>query len=309
MRVFVAGASGAVGRPLVAELVRAGHAVVGMTRSEKSAAAIRAAGAESVVCDVFDKAALARAVAAAAPQAVVHELTALPARVDPRRVERDLAATNRVRTEGTRNLIDAAASVKSVRRFVAQSIAFAYEPGPTLRVESDPLFQTPPPTFAPALAAVRALEAQVGALPHGVVLRYGYFYGPGTAYAADGSFHEDVRRRRVPIAGAGSGVFSFIHVEDAAAATCAALAASAVGTFNVVDDEPAPLRDWLPEYAKTIGARKPWRVPGFLARLAAGPYGAYLLLHQPGASNAKAKRELGWAPRRASWRQGFATAG
>jgi len=206
-------------------------------------------------------------------------------------------------------LIDAAASVKSVRRFVAQSIAFAYEPGPTLRVESDPLFQAPPPAFAPALAAVRSLETQVGALPHGMVLRYGYFYGPGTAYAADGSFHEDVRRRRVPIAGAGSGVFSFIHVEDAAAATCAALAASAVGTFNVVDDEPAPLRDWLPEYAKEIGAPKPWRVPGFIARLAAGPYGAYLLLHQPGASNAKAKRELSWAPRRASWRQGFAAAG
>jgi len=305
MRVFVAGASGVIGRPLVAELVRAKHVVVGMTRSESAAAAIRAAGAESVVCDVFDRDALARAVAAAAPDAIVHELTAIPARVDPRRVERDLAATNRLRTEGTRNLIDAAASVKSVRRFVAQSIAFAYEPGPTLRVESDPLFQAPPPAFAPIIAAVRSVETQVGALPHGVVLRYGYFYGPGTAYAADGSFAADVRRRRVPIAGAGSGVFSFIHVEDAAAATCAALESSATGTFNIVDDEPAPLRDWLPEYAKTIGAPKPWRVPGFLARLAAGPYGAYLLLHQPGASNAKAKRELSWAPRRASWRQGF----
>jgi len=309
MRVFVAGASGAIGRPLLAVLKGAGHSVVALTRSAAKADALRAAGAEPMVGDVFDRAALAQLVAAAAPDAIVHELTAIPARIDPRRVERDLAATNRLRTEGTRNLIDAAASVKSVRRFVAQSIAFAYEPGPTLRVESDPLFQAPPPAFAPALAAVRSLETQVGALPHGMVLRYGYFYGPGTAYAADGSFHEDVRRRRVPIAGAGSGVFSFIHVEDAAAATCAALAASAVGTFNVVDDEPAPLRDWLPEYAKEIGAPKPWRVPGFIARLAAGPYGAYLLLHQPGASNAKAKRELSWAPRRASWRQGFAAAG
>jgi nucleoside-diphosphate-sugar epimerase len=308
MRVFVAGASGAIGRPLLAALKHAGHTVVALTRSAAKVDKLRAAGAEPVVGDVFDAAGLARLVAAAAPDAVVHELTSIPDRVDPRRVARDLAATNRVRTEGTRNLIEAASAVKSVRRFVAQSIAFAYEPGATLRVESDPLVQDPPPAFAPVLAAVRSLEAQVGALPHGVVLRYGYFYGPGTAYAADGSFAADVKRRRVPIAGAGSGVFSFVHVEDAAAATCAALAASAVGTFNVVDDEPAALRDWLPEYAKTIGAPKPWRVPGLLARLAAGPYGAYLLLRQPGASNAKAKRALAWTPRRASWREGFAEA-
>jgi nucleoside-diphosphate-sugar epimerase len=308
MRVFVAGASGAIGRPLLAALKRGGHSVVALTRSAAKADALRAAGAEPVVGDVFDRDALARLVSAAAPDAVVHELTAIPPRVDPRRVARDLAATNRVRTEGTRHLIDAAAAVKSVRRFVAQSIAFAYEPGPTLRVESDPLFQAPPPAFAPIIAAVRSLEAQVGALPHGVVLRYGYFYGPGTAYAADGSLHADVKRLRAPIPGAGSGVFSFLHVEDAAAATLAALESSAAGTFNVVDDEPAPLRDWLPVYAASIGAPRPWRVPGFVARLFGGPYGAHLALHQPGASNAKAKRELGWTPRRRSWRAGFAEA-
>jgi hypothetical protein len=186
--------------------------------------------------------------------------------------------------------------------------AFAYEPAPTLRVESDPLYEAPPRDLEGVLAAVRSLEAQVGALPHGVVLRYGYFYGPGTAYAADGSLHADAKRRRVPIAGAGSGVFSFVHVEDAAAATLAALESSAAGTFNIVDDDPAAVRDWVPVYAAAIGAPKPWRVPGFIARLLGGPYGAYLALHQPGASNAKAKRELGWTPRRASWRMGFAEA-
>jgi nucleoside-diphosphate-sugar epimerase len=256
------------------------------------------------VGDVLDAAGIARAVAAAAPDAVVHELTAIPPRVDPKKVARDLAPTNRLRTEGTRNLVAAAAAVKSVRRFVAQSVAFAYEPGPALRVESDPLIVKPPTGFSDVVGALHSLESQVGALPHGVVLRYGYFYGPGTGYARDGSFHDDVMRRRVPIAGAGSGVFSFIHVEDAAEATVAALERGS-GTFNVVDDEPAPLKEWLPEYARHIGARPPWHVPGLLARLAAGPYGEFLLLKQSGASNAKARRELAWAPRRASWRQGF----
>ena len=306
MRVFLAGSSGAIGRPLIAALVRAGHSVVALTRSEAKCAALRAAGAEPVVGDVFDAAGLARAVAAAAPDAVVHELTAIPPRIDPKNVARDLAATNRLRSEGTRNLVAAAAAAPSVRRFVAQSVAFAYEPGATLRVESDPLVVKPPAGFTEVVAALRSLESQVGALDHGqgVVLRYGYFYGPGTAYARDGSFHDDVMRRRVPIAGAGSGVFSFIHVDDAAAATCAALERGS-GIYNVVDDEPAPLKEWLPEYARLIGARPPWHVPGLLARLGAGAYGEFLLLKQSGASNAKARRELAFTPSRASWRQGF----
>lgn len=305
MRVFVAGASGAIGRPLLAALRRAGHSVVALTRSAAKVDALRVAGAEPVVGDALDAAAVERAVTAAAPDAIVHELTAIPHRIDPRRVDRDLAATNRLRIDGTRHLIAAAARVRSVRRFVAQSVAFAYEAGPGLRVEGDPLVQAPPPAFAPVLDAVRSLETQVGALPHGVVLRYGYFCGPGTVYARGGSFHDDVLRRRIPLPGAASGVFSFLHVEDAADATCAALASTATGTFNVCDDEPAALRDWLPAYAAAIGARPPWRVPGFLARLGAGPYGVHLLLRQPGASNAKARRELAWAPRHASWRQGL----
>lgn len=309
MRVFVAGSSGAIGRPLIAALARAGHAVVALTRVESKTAALREAGAEPVVGDVFDAPGLARALAKAAPDAVIHQLTAIPPRIDPRKVERDLAATNRVRDEGTRNLIAAAVAAKSVRRFVAQSVAFAYEPGPGLRVESDPFVREPPAGFGPVIAALRSLESQVGALERegvrGVVLRYGYFYGPGTAYARGGSFHDDVMQRRVPIAGAGSGVFSFVDVEDAAAATCAALERGG-GAINVVDDEPAPVKDWLPEYARIIGAKPPWHVPGLLARFAAGPYGDYLLLKQPGASNAKARRELQWSPRRASWRQGFA---
>jgi nucleoside-diphosphate-sugar epimerase len=305
MRVFVAGSSGAIGRPLIAALARAGHSVVALTRSEAKCAALRAGGAEPVVGDVLDAAGIARAVAAAAPDAIVHELTAIPPRIDPKNVARDLAATNRLRSEGTRNLVAAAAAAKSVRRFVAQSVAFAYQPAPALRVESDPLLVEPPTGFSDVVDALRSLESQVGALPDGVVLRYGYFYGPGTAYARGGSFHDDVMRRRVPIAGAGSGVFSFVHVEDAADATVAALERGS-GTFNVVDDEPAPLKEWLPEYALRIGARPPWRVPGLLARLAAGPYGEFLLLKQSGASNAKARRELAWSPRRASWRQGFA---
>lgn len=304
MRVFVAGSTGAVGRPLVAALLRAGHSVVALTRSESKCASLRAAGAEPVVGDVLDAAALTRAVAAAAPDAIVHELTAIPPRIDPKKISRDLAATNRLRTEGTRNLVAAAAAAPSVRRFVAQSVAFAYEPAPGLRVESDPLVKRPPAGFTEVVEALRSLESQVGALPHGVVLRYGYFYGSGTAYARDGSFHDDVMHRRVPIAGGGSGVFSFLHVEDAAAATCAALERGS-GIYNVVDDEPAPLKEWLPEYARLIGARPPWHVPGLLARLGAGPYGEFLLLKQSGASNAKARRELAFTPSRASWRQGF----
>lgn len=309
MRVFVAGSSGAIGRPLIAALARAGHSVVALTRSESKSAALRAAGAEPVVGDVFDQSGLARAVAAAAPDAIVHELTAIPPRIDPRHVDRDLAATNRLRDEGTRNLIAAAAAAQSVRRFVAQSVAFAYEPGPALRVEGDPLVVRPPAGFDSVIGALRSLESQVGALERenirGVVLRYGYFYGSGTVYARGGSFHDDVMHRRIPIPGAGSGLFSFVHVEDAADATCAALERGG-GTINVVDDDPAPLKEWLPEYARLIGAKPPWRVPGLLARLVAGPYGDYLLLKQPGASNAKARRELEWSPRRASWRQGFA---
>ena len=306
MRVFVAGASGAIGRPLVPLLVAAGHEVTGTTRSQERAELIAAAGATPAVVDALDAAALRRAVEAAGPEVVVHELTALPDRFDPRR--RDIYdATNRVRREGTRNLLDAARAA-GARRFVCQSIAFAYAPGPEpeIKDEEAPLSLGAPPPFGEGVRALAEMERAVLEADglEGVVLRYGWFYGPGTYYAEDGSMTADVRRRRFPIVGRGVGLFSFIHVDDAAAATVAAVERGGPGIYNIVDDEPAGQRDWLPVYAEAIGAPRPRRVPVWLARLVAGKMASAINL-QPGASNAKAKRELGWTPRWASWREGF----
>jgi nucleoside-diphosphate-sugar epimerase len=305
MRVFVAGASGALGRPLVRQLVAAGHAVTGMTRREERAGEIRAAGATAVVCDVFDAEALRAAVAAAAPEAVVHALTAIPERIDWK--ADPLAATNRVRIEGTRHLIDAAVAA-GARRIVAESVAFLYAPrGEWVKGEDAELFVGGPEPFGAAVDALLDLERQVlqAECMEGVVLRFGNFYGPGTAFAADGSQGEEARRRRLPIVGKGTGTFSFIHVEDAAAATVAALESEAAGIFNVVDDEPAPMREWVPVYAEALGAKAPRHVPAWLARLLVGRGVARNAVELRGASNAKAKRELDWQPRYASWRQGF----
>ena len=309
MRVFVAGASGAIGRPLIRQLVGAGHEVTGMTRREERAAEIRARGAEAAVCDVFDREALEAAVAGSAPDVVVHELTSLPSRFDFR--DPNLYdATNRVRTEGTRNLIDAARAA-GARRLVAQSISFVYEPqGDWVKDEEAPVMGNAPGAFGAALEAMFDLERQVlGAEGlDGLVLRYGFFYGPGTAYAADGYYAEEVRRRRFPVVGRGEGTFSFVHVDDAASATIAAVERGTPGIYNVCDDEPAPMRDWVPAFAGAIGAKRPFRVPAFLARLVAGPAAAAMATQTRGASNAKAKRELGWQPRYASWRGGFGEA-
>jgi nucleoside-diphosphate-sugar epimerase len=305
MRVFVAGASGALGRPLVLQLIDAGHEVTGMTRREERAAEVRAAGAAAVVCDVFDSGALNEAVAAARPEAVVHALTALPSHFKPR--SDYLAATNRVRSEGTRNLL-AAASAAGARRIVAESVAFFYEPeSGWVKDETAPLFVDPPGRFAAGRDALASLEGQaIGAEGlEGLVLRCGWFYGPGTYYDHGGSVAEETLKRRNPVVGAGTGTFSFVHVEDAAAAFVAALDRGAPGIYNVVDDEPAPLREWLPVYAEALGAKPPRRVPAWLARLAAGPDLAGAALEMRGASNAKAKRELGWEPAHPSWRQGF----
>jgi 2-alkyl-3-oxoalkanoate reductase len=307
VRVFVAGASGAIGGPLVRQLVAAGHAVTGMTRREERAEAIRAAGARAVVCDVFDRAALDAAVRGAEPEAVIHELTALPARLDYRAKDDPLAPTNRLRGEGTRNLL-AAARAAGARRLVAESVAFFYAPeGDWIKDEEAPLYRDAPPPFGDAAAALADLERQVlGAEDiEGLVLRYGWLYGPGTYYAPDGSLTEDAMRRRAPVVGKGGGTFSFVHVEDAAAATVAALERGAPGAYNVVDDEPAPLREWAPAFAAAVGARKPLRVPAWLARLLAGPGAVAMATQLRGASNAKAKRELGWQPSYPSWRQGF----
>jgi nucleoside-diphosphate-sugar epimerase len=305
VKVFVAGASGALGRPLLRRLLAAGHEVTGMTRREERAAEIRAAGAEAVVCDVFDADALREAVAAARPEAVVHALTALPPRFNPR--SDYLAATNLVRTEGTRNLVGAAHSA-GARRIVAESVAFFYEPeGSWIKDEKAPLFVDPPGRFAAGRDALVELEQRVTGADgiEGVVLRCGWFYGPGTYHERGGSIAEETLKRRNPIVGAGTGTFSFVHIDDAAAAFVAALDRGAPGTYNVVDDEPAPLREWLPVYAEALGAKPPRRVPAWLARRVAGKDLASAALEMRGASNAKAKRELGWEPAHPSWRQGF----
>lgn len=309
MNVFVAGASGAIGRPLIPRLIAAGHRVTGMTRREDRAEPIRAAGADCVICDVFDAEALAHAVTSARPEVVVHELTALPARLDLRD-EKVYEANNRIRDEGTRNLV-AAARAAGARRMVAQSIAFMYTPtgGPVKR-EDDPVFEEAPGGFGTAVRATMSLERQVlGAEGlEGLVLRYGFFYGPGTSYAPDGHQAGEVRRRRFPVVGRGDAVFSFIQVDDAAAATVAAVERGSPGVYNVTDDEPAPLREWLPAYADALGAKRPLRVPKLIARLVAGRDATTFATQLRGASNEKAKRELGWQPRYASWRQGFSEA-
>jgi 2-alkyl-3-oxoalkanoate reductase len=306
MRVFVAGASGAIGRPLVPKLIDAGHEVTGMTRSEERAERLRKAGATAVVADVFDEDRVRSAMAEAAPEVVIHQLTSLPDRLD----FRDSSvydATNRVRSEGTRILIDAARAAGS-RRMVAQSIAFVYTPqGDRVKDEGAPVMENAPGAFGEGARVVREMErAVVGADGlEGLVLRYGFFYGPGTYYASDGSGAEDVRKRKQPIVGKGTGTFSFIHIDDAADATVAAVERGAPGVYNVVDDEPAPLREWLPVYAEAAGAKKPMRLPLWLAKLVAGKGVALFATELRGASNAKAKRELGWEPRHPSWRQGF----
>jgi 2-alkyl-3-oxoalkanoate reductase len=307
MRVFLAGASGAIGRTLVRKLVAAGHDVTGTTRSEERAEAIRAAGAHAAVVDVFDGDRLREAVAAARPEVLVHELTSLPDRLDFRK-EGIYEPTNRVRTEGTRILLDAT-RVAGARRFVCQSIAFAYRPeGARVKTEDEPLMEDIPGNFGSGIRALHELETMVlGAEGiEGVVLRYGFFYGPGTYYGDEGTTTSDVRRRRMPIVGRGGGVFSFIHVDDAADATVAAVERGAPGVYNVVDDEPAPMREWLPVFAQAAGARRPLRVPVWLARFIGGREVPTFALELRGASNEKAKRELGWQPAHASWRTGFA---
>ena len=306
MRVFVAGASGVIGRSLVPKLVAAGHEVTGTTRNERSAEAIRAAGAQAAICDALDAAAVEDAVIEANPEVIVSELTSLPKDYDLRTI--DYGPTNRVRVEGGRNLISAGRKV-GARRYISQSIAFVYEPeGDWVKDEEARTFVEAPGRFASGLEATltserEALEADG---MEGLVLRYGQFYGPDTYFDRGGSIAEQVRKRRFPQVGSGSGVFSFIHVDDAADATVASIERGAPGIYNVVDDDPAPISDWLPIYADAIDAKRPMRVPTFLARLLGGKMAAVMATQLRGASNAKAKRELGWQPAHPSWRQGFA---
>ena len=308
MRVFIAGATGVLGRRLVPMLLSEGHEVVGTTRSKQKAMGLRQAGIEPVVLDGLNGAAVHSAVRAARPQVIVHELTALAGKTDIRTMEEGFEVTNRLRTDGTDILVSAAREA-GVRRVVAQS--FTGWPnertGGPVKTEEDPLDRAPPAAMHAALDAIEHLEH---AVTHtrgldGLVLRYGTFYGPGTTLSEGGDHVEQIRRRRFPVVGDGEGIWSFVHIDDAASATVAAIERGAPGIYNVVDDEPARVSDWLPALADAIGAKPPRHIPVWLARLLTGEAGVTLMTSVRGSSNAKAKRELRWLPRYPSWRSGF----
>jgi nucleoside-diphosphate-sugar epimerase len=310
MKVFVAGGTGAIGKRLVPQLVAAGHDVVATTRSPRGAEQIHTQGAESAVVDGLDEQAVADAVAGAGPEVVIHEMTALGGGMDLRHFDRWFATTNELRTRGTDYLIRAAQQA-GARRLIAQSYTGwnnIREGGP-VKDEDDPLDPDPVAATRETLAAIRHVEAVVPAAEglEGVVLRYGSLYGPGTSVSSE--IAEMLRRRKFPLVGDGGGVWSFVHVDDAAAATVAALDHGAPGVYNVVDDDPAPVREWLPYLAEQVGAKPPRRVPAWLGRIAGGEMAVSTMTRIRGSSNAKAKRELGWEPRYASWREGFATNG
>jgi nucleoside-diphosphate-sugar epimerase len=303
MRVFVAGASGAVGTRLVRQLIERGHEVVGTSRSPEKAERLRAAGAEPIVLDLLDRDAVRQAIVKARPDGIVHEATALAGMSDIKHFDRSFALTNRLRTVGTDALL-AGAREAGVRLFVTQSFAgwpYAREGG-AVKIEDDPLDPTPAPAMRETLAAIRYLE-KTTAEAGGAALRYGGLYG-----APDDAQLELVRKRRFPIVGDGGGIWSFVHLEDAATATILALEQGVQGVYNVVDDDPAPVREWLPALAATIGAKPPRHVPAWLARPLAGESGVVLMTEIRGASNAKAKSELGWTLRFPSWREGFRAA-
>ena len=302
MKVLVVGASGAIGTRLVPQLTERGHEVIGTSRSPANAERIRALGAQPLVLDLLDARAARRAVLETQPEAIIHQATALAGAGFSRNLDRSFAPTNRLRTEGTDTLL-AAAREAGVRRFVAQSFAsyrYAREGGP-VKTENDPLDASPPAGARETNAAMRHLD-EVVTDAGGIALRYGGFYG-----AANDGLIGPVRKRQFPVIGDGGGVSSFIHLDDAAAATVLALEHDATGIYNVVDDEPAPMREWLPALAEALGAKPPRHVPRWLARLIAGQ-GLVMMTESRGASNAKAKRELGWTLRYPSWRQGFPAA-
>jgi nucleoside-diphosphate-sugar epimerase len=301
MRVFVAGASGAIGTRLVPQLIEAGHEVIGTSTSPGGADRLRTLGAEAAVLDLLDREAVRRAVLGSSPDAIVSEATALRDARFSRNLDRSFGQTNRLRTEGTDALL-AAAWEAGVPRFITQSFAsmrYAREGGP-VKTEEDPLDPEPPEGAAETFAAMRYLDETVTAAG-GIVLRYGGFYG-----ADNDGLIEPVRKRQFPIVGDGGGVFSFVHLDDAAAATVLALGHDGPAIYNVVDDEPAPVREWLPAMAEALGAKPPRHFPVWLARLVAGEGAVMIGTKGRGASNAKAKRELGWTLRYPTWRQGFA---
>jgi 2-alkyl-3-oxoalkanoate reductase len=319
MKIMLAGASGAIGRSLVPLLVRAGHEVVGMVQRPRSVEVVNALGAEPRTVDALDAEAVLRCFRETRPQVVIHQLTAIPPALDMRHFDRDFALTNLLRTEGTRNLLAAAVDVGATH-FLAQSFAgwtygrshngnkpVATKPGTKLRTEEDPLDADPPAKLRSTLDAQKTLERAVLSELRitGTVLRYGPFYGPHTSIAKDGSIVQAVRRRKLPLVGEGAGVWSFVHIEDAASATAAAVESGRGGVYNVVDDEPAPVSEWLSFLAHCAHAQPPRQVSAWMARLLIGEHAVAMMNEIRGVSNAKIKRELGWTPRWPTWRDGF----
>jgi nucleoside-diphosphate-sugar epimerase len=302
MRVFVTGATGALGQHLVPALIAAGHEVTATTRTPGKAGQLREAGAEPVVVDGLDREAVIAAVQAASPEVIVHEMTALADMRSLRNVDKVFAATNELRTRGTDNLLAAAART-GTRRVIAQSNTnMTARLGAPVQTEEDPLDSRPIPSAAGTVAAVKHVEEAVPrAVPEGIVLRYGNFYGPG----ASDFLVEMVRKRQFPVIGGGAGIWSFIEIADAAAATVAAVGSGAPGVYNIVDSDPAPVAEWLPYLAKVAGAKPPLHLPVWLGRLLAGDFVVSQMTEARGSSNEKAKKELGWEPRYASWREGF----
>jgi 2-alkyl-3-oxoalkanoate reductase len=302
MRVFVTGATGVLGQHLVPALIAAGHEVTATTRTPAKAAQLRRAGAEPAVVDGLDRAAVVAAVQAAAPEVIVHEMTALADMRSLRNLDKVFAATNELRTHGTDNLLAAAAQA-GTRRVIAQSNTnMTARSGSSVQTEADPLDARPVPSAAGTVAAVKHVEEAVPrAVPEGLVLRYGNFYGPG----ASDFMVEMVRKRQFPVIGGGTGIWSFIEISDAAAATVAAVGGGAPGVYNIVDSDPAPVAEWLPYLAKAAGAKPPLRLPVWLGRLLAGDFVVAQMTEARGSSNEKAKKELGFQPQYESWREGF----
>lgn len=300
MKILVAGATGAIGRPLVVKLIERGHEVTGMTRSESRRDLIDWLGAKSVVADALDPEAVARAVAEAEPEVIVHELTAIGPDINFKKPDQFFGPTNRLRTEGTDHLLSAARAA-GVRRFVAQSFApLVYErTGSLVKTEEDPVDTHPPEPMRQTSQSVRYLESAVLNADgiEGIVLRYGGFYGDGTGMDPEsGDQIEAIRKRQFPIVGSGGAVWSFIHVDDGAEATAIAIEKGEPGIYNIVDDNPAPVKDWLPRVADVVGAKPPRHFPKWLGRVFAGEMGVMMMTELRGSSNEKAKRELGWRP-------------
>jgi nucleoside-diphosphate-sugar epimerase len=309
MRVFLAGASGVIGPVLVPMLVKDGHQVSAMTRTPGKIDALEAMGADPVLCDVYDAERLRAAVVAARPEVVISHLTDLPQKFNPRKMKEAYARNDRVRGEGSRNLI-AAAEAAGARRFLWQTVSFMTKPaGPPVLDEAAPLWTDAPGPVAGSIRLHEGMERLITGNPNveGIVLRFGFWYGPRTGFASHGTIANAVRKRRYPIVGDGGAMSQFVHVDDVAEATIAAMTRGAPGVYNITDDDPAPMREWLPEYAKALGAKPPWHVPVWLAKLLVGEFMAAQATSMRGASNEKAKRELDWKPKYSSWREGFQT--